>query len=152
MSTGKRIRAVLLAGLALSLALAGAAMAQGTAVFVNPTYDGLVLDGCYSWPGPCGTPEQANAFCQSQGYDAASSWQSENRVGLFSTKRIGDGGTCVASCTVMVRVDCVNQAPVAPPPPVTPPPPPPPPPVSPPPEPAPSPGPAPSPAPEKSEP
>jgi len=79
---------------------------RSTQAFRNPTVGGLVLDGCYSWPGDCASKRQADAFCAEEGHDEASDWETENRVGAFTTKRLGDSGTCFASCTVMTYVEC----------------------------------------------
>jgi hypothetical protein len=96
---------VLLAIVAV-IAMPLSAIAQDDGVYDNPTIDGLVLDGCYSWPGDCASDEQAAAFCEEEGYDGAADFETENRGGIFTTKRLGDGGTCVASCTVMTYVEC----------------------------------------------
>jgi hypothetical protein len=74
--------------------------------FDNPRIDGLVLDGCYRFPGRCDSRRQANAFCRRRGFDEAVDWEAVNRGGLITTKRLGDGGTCVANCTVMTSVEC----------------------------------------------
>lgn len=75
-------------------------------VFRHPRVHGLLLDGCYRYPGACGTKREADAFCRLRGYDDAVDWRAENRGGLFKTKRLGDGGSRIASCTVMTFVAC----------------------------------------------
>lgn len=65
-----------------------------------------MLDGCYSWPGPCRSKAQANAYCRMKGFDYASDYSTSNRGGFFQTRRLGDDGVCTASCTVMNWVDC----------------------------------------------
>lgn len=79
----------------------------GIKVFHNPKVGGKRLDGCYSWPGPCNSDDAASAFCNMKGYGYASDFKTSNVVGLYQTKRLGDGGTCTASCTVMLSVTCV---------------------------------------------
>jgi hypothetical protein len=74
--------------------------------FENPRVDGLLLDGCYRYPGRCESRRQANAFCRRRGFDEAIDWEVVNRGGLISTKRLGDGGTCRISCSVMTLVEC----------------------------------------------
>jgi hypothetical protein len=37
--------------------------------FHNPHIGGKLLNGCYSWPGPCKTRRQAMAFCRRKGDD-----------------------------------------------------------------------------------
>jgi hypothetical protein len=74
--------------------------------FHNPKVDGLVLDGCYRFPGRCNSEREANEFCRRRGFDGATDWHAENRGGLFTTMRLGDGGRCFASCTVMTFVAC----------------------------------------------
>jgi hypothetical protein len=98
-------RLVLLAATA-AIAMPLGALAQDDGEYRNPTVGGLVLDGCYAWPGDCASDEQADAFCEQEGYDGAADWETENRGGIFTTKRLGDGGTCIASCTVMTYVEC----------------------------------------------
>lgn len=88
------------------MAIPATAFAQRDGVYRNPTIEGMVLDGCYRFPGDCASDLQAEAFCQEEGYDGAFDWETENRAGLFTTKRLGDGGTCIASCTVMTYVEC----------------------------------------------
>ena len=75
-------------------------------VFHHPHVGGALLDGCYSWPGGCHTRREANAFCRDRDYDQAVEWRASHRAGLIKTRRLGDDGTCVASCTVMEFVEC----------------------------------------------
>ena len=89
-----------------SIAISATVAAQDGGVYRNPTIGGMLLDGCYSFPGDCASRRQANAFCSEEGYDRAYDWETENRAGVFTTKRLGDGGTCVISCTVMIFVEC----------------------------------------------
>lgn len=77
--------------------------------FNNPHVDGKRLDGCYSWPGPCRTRTAANAFCRRKGYERASDWEASNQFGAYQTYRLGDGGVCTASCTVMTYVRCTGE-------------------------------------------
>jgi hypothetical protein len=72
--------------------------------FDNPRIDGRLLDGCYRWPGQCNSRRQANAFCRRMDFDRAADW--ETRGGGANTKRLGDGGVCIAFCTVMTYVEC----------------------------------------------
>ena len=74
--------------------------------FNNPKVGGRLLDGCYRFPGNCNSRRQADAFCQLRGFDDAVDFTATNRAGLFTTRRLGDGGTCVSSCTVMTYVEC----------------------------------------------
>ena len=39
----------------------------------------------------------------------ASDFSATNKFGMYQAKRLGDGGTCTASCTVMTRVVCVAK-------------------------------------------
>lgn len=87
-------------------ALAASALPAEARTFNNPRIGGKVLDGCYSWPGPCKSRRQANAFCRRKGYARAADFETTNSVGAFQTKRLGDGGVCTASCTVMEYVVC----------------------------------------------
>lgn len=79
--------------------------------FYNPKVGGKRLDGCYKFPGKCQVRKQANAFCKMMGYAYASTFDASNEAGLFQTKRLGDGGSCTASCTVMNFVDCYTANP-----------------------------------------
>lgn len=106
MNVLKLIRTALLAVFAASTAIPTTAVAQRDGVYRNPTIGGQLLDGCYRWPGPCNSRRQADAFCDEEGYDGAYDYETENRVGVMTTKRLGDGGTCFASCTVMTYVEC----------------------------------------------
>ena len=80
--------------------------AASARVFHHPHAGGALLDGCYSWPGPCHSRREANAFCRERDYDDAVEWRAVTRGGLIKTRRLGDDGTCVASCTVMQFVEC----------------------------------------------
>lgn len=74
--------------------------------FYNPKIGGKRADGCYSWPGPCRSKEQARAYCRTKGYVEVADFDTSNEVGAFSTKRLGDGGVCRLSCTVLTMVHC----------------------------------------------
>lgn len=78
-------------------------------IYNNPKVGGKKLDGCYSWPGNCKSQQQANAFCKMRGYAFASDFSVTNKFGMYQAKRLGDGGTCTASCTVMTRVVCIAK-------------------------------------------
>ena len=104
-----------LTGLALVAAAVFAALAAAPSpanarskIFKNPKINGKLLDGCYSWPGPCNEDKQADAFCVRKGYEYADDYDTENKAGLFQTKRLGDKGVCTSSCTVMKRVECTD--------------------------------------------
>ena len=89
------------------LLLGHAAPAEAyTKTFRDPMVKSRLLDGCYSWPGPCKSRKQANAFCRRKGFDFAVDYDAVNKTGTFKTKRLGDGGTCKLSCTVMRYVKC----------------------------------------------
>ena len=94
--------ACLFAAIAVT-AITGTASAR---VFSHPHVGGALLDGCYSWPGPCHARREANAFCRDRDYDEAVEWRASHRAGLIKTRRLGDDGTCVGSCTVMLSVEC----------------------------------------------
>jgi hypothetical protein len=96
--------------LAVAVISAGAvpsAMAFELKTFKYPKIDGKYVDGCYSWPGPCKRGEEANAYCRRHGMCEAVSVHVSNKVGVFQTTRLGDGGTCTASCSVIADIDCV---------------------------------------------
>ncbi len=107
-STALLIRSALM--VSLSAALPGPADAASKK-FYNPKVGGKRLDGCYTFPGKCQVRKQANAFCKMMGYAYASTFDASNDAGLFQTKRLGDGGTCTASCTVMNFVHCYSANP-----------------------------------------
>lgn len=105
MSSRKSLPAVLVG---LFVALGAVAPASAEVVIIKkPKVGGKLLDGCYSWPGPCNSKTQADVFCKRQGYTGVDDFVAVNKVGAFQTKRLGDGGTCTASCTVMSKVICV---------------------------------------------
>lgn len=94
-------------GAILSVAvIATSAQADVAKTYHNPKIGSKRLDGCYSWPGKCRTKQQADAFCKMQGYQFATAFDTSNEFGAYQTKRLGDGGVCTASCTVMVWVTC----------------------------------------------
>lgn len=109
-STFARVRRAFVLALALVMLAALPEVApafDGEAkLFESPRIGSRKADGCYSWPGPCRTRRQANAFCRLKGYTAASRWRASNQVGTFSTKRLGDGGVCRLQCTVLTEVMC----------------------------------------------
>ncbi|MEZ5900175.1 MAG: hypothetical protein R3D51_11875 [Hyphomicrobiaceae bacterium] len=91
--------------LAFSTLASVPAMARSK-TFHSPKVGGKMLDGCYSWPGPCKSKRQANAFCRRKGFDFAADFEASNEFGAYQAKRLGDGGVCTASCTVMQMVRC----------------------------------------------
>lgn len=100
----------LASGLLSVSAMAGAAQADKfSKTYNNPKVGSKKLDGCYSFPGSCNSQQQANAFCKMNGYAFASAFNVTNKFGAFQAKRLGDGGTCTASCTVMTRVVCIAE-------------------------------------------
>jgi hypothetical protein len=105
MHTLKLTQAAALAAITVGLVLSGSTGAFARE-FESPRIDGLVLDGCYRFPGRCESRRQANAFCRRRGFDEALDWDVANHGGLITTKRLGDGGTCIANCTVMTSVEC----------------------------------------------
>jgi len=95
--------------LAIAVVTAGvttSAMAVELKRFENPKVGGKYLDGCYRWPGECRSTRQAEAFCKRKGYPYVYDFSISNKVGVFQAKRLGDGGTCTASCSVMSMVYC----------------------------------------------
>ena len=80
--------------------------AQPARVFQHPRIGANLLDGCYSWPGPCRSRRQANAFCREQGYSGADDFEVRKKAGGFQTWRLGDEGVCTFACSVMVWVAC----------------------------------------------
>jgi hypothetical protein len=96
-------RAATLVAVAVALTLSGNGIATAEE-FDNPRVDGHLLDGCYRWPGQCNSRRQANEFCRRMDFEEAIDWQT--RAGAANTKRLGDGGTCIAFCTVMTYVEC----------------------------------------------
>jgi len=99
--------AALFAALALSTASEAAFADKFSKTYYNPKVGSKKLDGCFSWPGKCHSKQQANAFCKMKGYAFASDFDVTNKFGAYQAKRLGDGGTCTASCTVMTRVVCI---------------------------------------------
>lgn len=105
----RKIAAALAVSLAVT-AFSGAASADKfSKTFHNPKVGGKKLDGCFSFPGSCRSKQQATAFCRMKGYAFASDFDVTNKIGMFQAKRLGDGGTCTASCTVMTRVVCIAE-------------------------------------------
>lgn len=91
----------------LVAAMAASVQADGTSrTFDNPQVGSKRLDGCYSWPGPCRSQRQANTFCRGMEFHSAVNHRTSNAFGIYQTRRLGDGGVCTASCTVMVSVEC----------------------------------------------
>jgi len=103
---GKLLLRVVRATLVVSVGIATSSMAVETKRFDNPKVGGKLLDGSYSWPGPCEAEKQAIAFCKRKGYPKMFAYVRGNKVGVFQTKRLGDGGTCTASCSIMTYVIC----------------------------------------------
>lgn len=101
-------KSFLVAFSSIFIAVSVAAPASAEVVIIKkPKIGGKLLDGCYSWPGPCNSKKQADVFCKRQGYTGVDDYVAVNKVGAFQTKRLGDGGNCTASCTVMTKVICV---------------------------------------------
>jgi hypothetical protein len=96
-------RTASLVAIAIALILSGNSVATAED-FNNPRIDGVLLDGCYRWPGECNSRRQANAFCRRMDFERAADW--ETRQGGANTRRLGDGGACIAFCTVMAYVEC----------------------------------------------
>lgn len=78
--------------------------------FNDPTVGGKLLDGCFKWPGNCNSQAQANAYCIRMGFVRAKGKRVVQKVGVFQTKRLGDGGVCTASCSVMTMVFCTTYS------------------------------------------
>lgn len=101
-------KSLLVAFSSILIAVSLAAPASAEVVIIKkPKVGGKLLDGCYSWPGPCNSKTQADVYCKQKGYTGVDQYVAVNKVGAFQTKRLGDGGTCTASCTVMTKVICV---------------------------------------------
>jgi hypothetical protein len=81
---------------------------NATVVFDSPRIGSHRADGCYSWPGPCNSKQQADAYCRLRGFARAASFEASNKVGGFSAKRLGDGGICRLSCTLLTQVSCTR--------------------------------------------
>ena len=108
--TGKSLFIALTSVFVAVSAMSGAVHADKfSKIYNNPKVGSKRLDGCYSFPGSCKSQQQANAFSQMKGYAFASDFSATNKFGMYQAKRLGDGGTCTASCTVMTRVVCVAK-------------------------------------------
>lgn len=55
---------------------------------------------------PVQVQKAGECVLQAQGFDFAVDYDAVNKTGTFKTKRLGDGGTCKLSCTVMRYVKC----------------------------------------------
>lgn len=93
--------------LAISMTSNAAFADKFSKTYNNPKVGSKKLDGCFSYPGKCRSQQQANAYCRMKGYAFASDFDVTNKFGAFQAKRLGDDGTCTASCTVMTRVVCI---------------------------------------------
>jgi hypothetical protein len=60
-------------------------------IFPAPSVEGRRLDLCFVWGAQCGQPA-ADAFCQAQGFDAASVWEPENDIGAATPTIVLTGG------------------------------------------------------------
>jgi hypothetical protein len=72
--------------------------------FDKPMVSGAAVDACASWATDCGAGG-ARAFCQTQGYAAASSWEvyKPRRTFVIGSNRVCEGD----HCTGLSRVVCV---------------------------------------------
>ncbi|MEZ5810994.1 MAG: hypothetical protein R3D45_06205 [Rhizobiaceae bacterium] len=74
--------------------------------FHNPKVGGVRLDWCRVWANQCGRPA-ARAYCQSKGYNRASSWTKANNIGY--TRIISSGQICnLPTCDGFRRIRCTN--------------------------------------------
>ena len=55
--------------------------------FVEPMYNGLRLDWCYSWAAQCGA-FAAKAYCVAHGYPHVNSFGKANNIGTFTKTRV----------------------------------------------------------------
>jgi hypothetical protein len=73
--------------------------AQETQIFPAPEVDGKRLDVCLVWGDQCGQPA-ADAWCKTQGFDSASSWDLAKGIGaqtptvVLTGRNICDQPTC----------------------------------------------------------
>lgn len=80
--------------------------------FSTPSVEGRRLDLCLVWGGQCGQPA-ADAFCQAQGFDAASAWEPENDIGAATPTIVLTGGAVCShpDCDGFRTITCARAAP-----------------------------------------
>ena len=67
-----------------------------TKKFVNPKYNGLRLDWCYSWGAQCGA-YAAKFFCKTKGYPLLKAWGKAENIGktrVISTNQVCNDPGC----------------------------------------------------------
>jgi hypothetical protein len=101
--------------LALTLGAATGLVAQEESrVFPTPSVEGRRLDLCFVWGAQCGQPA-ADAFCQVQGFDAASAWEPDNDIGIATPTIVLTGGAVCShpDCDGFRTITCTRTAPPA---------------------------------------
>lgn len=81
-------------------------------VFRKPMFGNNRVDYCYTWGQGCGD-RAAHAFCQSQGFEKATSYAIANNIGRYSpTRTLGDTSVCANSdCDGFARITCYKPTP-----------------------------------------
>ncbi len=106
----KTVIRLAIAGMLAMLAFAGTANAA-THNFHHPMYNGNRLDWCYNWGVGCGQ-QAADAFCVTQGYTSAQSFNEANDIGAsHPTRLIGTGAVCdQAFCDGFNNIQCYKPS------------------------------------------
>ena len=75
--------------------------------FLKPKIGGVRLDWCRVWAAQCGAPA-ANAYCQSKGYNHATSFGKANNIGQWTkTRVITSGQICNGpDCAGFTKITC----------------------------------------------
>jgi len=86
---------------------AGPGPAPFTKTFVEPMYNGLRLDWCYSWATQCGA-FAAKAYCVAHGYPKVKSFGKASHIGTFTKTRVFSTGQVCAgpNCDGFTFIKC----------------------------------------------